>query len=415
MPSFAQRCTLLGALIFAHPAAVSAEEWTNLRGTVTIEANLLGIWNGRALLRRSDGRQVAVKLEELNADSRIRAQDMQEEIDKTLEERIKELDLIAAEAAAAAPAELPKPRPAPSYVPPKDDDDLLGALEHRQAQAMAGHLRVYYDVLPASQQAQAETLFKTALKKVNAAQYEQFRTTMHRLCEVLITTQKWLFAHPAFEQVTDADRETLVLTAIAFREWATPENASLESLQAAPLADSLAKLDEVTAPFLNQLIQSNSLIASVVFPSYQVEPTTDGKMIAKVVLPIVGTVQSVPMVKHEGRWTEGATVEEAQAKWTAYEKDLAAVTDGSLRMSTEAAGALSAVSTLLTQLERAKTKNEFHRALDAAIPTLSTAVNAWAGVKPQVAGSGYDTSGYTGPSGSSSNESMPPDAVAPPP
>jgi hypothetical protein len=402
-------------MILAPIAVVSGEEWTNLRGTVTIEASLLGIWNGRALLRRGDGRQVAVKLEELNAESRIRAQDMQEEIDKTLEERIKELDAIATEAAAAAPAELPTPEPAPPYVAPSNDADLLTALEHCQSQAMAGHLRVYFDALPASQQAQVDRLFKSALEKLSAAQYEQFRSTLHRLSDVIVTKQKWLFAHPVFARIAEEDRETLVVVSLAVRQWATPENASIESLKAKPLAESLAQFDEIAAPFLNKLLQTNSLIASVLFPAYQVNTNAEGKMMAEIALPIVGTVQSVPMVQLEGRWTEGTTVEEAQAKWATYEKDLAAVADGSLRMSPEATLALNAVSTLSMQLERVKTKNEFHRALDAAMPALTDAVNAWAGVKPQAPGSGYDSSGYSDTSrtptdGNSSNEG----AIAPP-
>jgi hypothetical protein len=416
MPSAIQRFVLAGVFFFfSLPIVVLAEEWTNLRGTVTIEANLLGIWNGRALLRRGDGRQVAVKLEELNADSRIRAQDMQEEIDKTLEERIKELDAIAAEAAAAAPAELPRPKPAPPYVAPSAASDLIDALDHRRTQAMAGHLRVYYDSLPASQQVQADELFKTALTKIDATQYEQMRSTIHKLCEVVIANQKWLFAHPMFERVADSDREALVMAALAFREWGTTENASLEVLSSNSLGTTLTKLDEVAAPYLSTLIEANSLIASVAFPSYEVETGADGKVLAKVVLPIVGTVQSIPMVQLEGKWTEGATAEEAQAKWATYKKDLEAVTNGSVRMSLEASQVLSGLSTLLSQLEQAKTKNEFHRVIDRAAPTLATAINAWAGVKPQNNADVYGSSSSSSSSDPSSGSSGVPGGVVPPP
>ena len=395
---------LLGALsasVFSSGA--SAEEWTNLHGTNTVSADLIGVWNGRALLRLDSGRQVSVKLDDLNAISRIKAQDMQEEIDKRLVVRVAELDAIATEAAASAPATRKSPKPAPAYAPPQDGADLQTWLDHVQTQAKAGHFRVYFDSLPKSQQAQAEELFKFAMDKLDANNWELVRSTLMRASELVVNKQRWLFSHPKLETTSDADRESMLLLASAFQKWGTPENASFEKLRTGTLSDALASLDDAASAQIHELIIQNSLIAALVFPSYQSESEEGGKMIAKITLPIVGTLQSVPMVQIEGQWTEGATPEEAQAKWDGYKKSLEAIAKGSVRLGTVEENLLRSFAVLMGKLESATSRNAFHRTIDDSAPELTLAINAWAGLKSQTNSyEGYDGSsdyGASDPSG----------------
>lgn len=372
--------------------SVAADEWTSLRGTSTVVAKLVGIWNDRALLRLEDGRQVSVKLDDLNAQSRIKAQDQQAQIERTLRTRIGELDAIATEAAAPAPAVMPTQNPAPSYLPPSDGVDLQSWLDHRQTQAKAGHLRVYYDSLPKSQQGQADELFKLALQKVDPGHWERFRATMHRLADLTVTRQRWLFSHPKFSQLSDSGRQSLLLLASAFRQLGIEDAASLPAFQKRSLPESIALFDELTAPCLHQLIQENSLIAGLLFAPYQVESGPNGVMVAKGSLPVVGAVQSLPMVQVEGRWTEGTSAADAQAKWDEYKKSLEAVPDRSLRFGTEAEAVLNYLSTSLSTLERASSRSSFHRALDEMSTELLPAVNLWAGVRSQPGYDSYDDS-----------------------
>lgn len=374
-----------------------ADEWTSLRGTSTVVAKLVGIWNDRALLRLENGRQVSVKLSELNADSRIQAQDQQAAIERTLRTRVSELGAVATEAAAPAPAIMPTQKPAPNYVPPTDGADLQSTLDHLQAQAKAGHFRVYYDALPKSQQAQAEELFKLALQKVDSAHWELFRSTMHRLADLTVTRQRWLFSHPKFAQVSDGQRQSLLVLASAFRQLGTEEIASLPALQGASLGESLARLDELAAPYLHQLIQENSMISGLVLAPYQVESGADGAMVAKQSPPL-GAAQGIPMVQMEGRWTEGATVADAQAKWDGYKKSLASIPDGSIRLGTQVEAVLSNLSNSLSTLENASSRSAFHRALDDMSSELSPSINLWAGVKPQSGYDSYDPSMSSDPS-----------------
>ncbi len=369
--------------LLAGAALVGADEWTNLRGTSTVSGSLVGIWNGRVILKLSDGRQLSVKLDDLDATSRIQAEDKHAEIEKFLQSRVGELDMIAKAAAAPAPGSISVPTPAPAYVPPAAGTDLSTALADVQFQNSRGHFRASFDALPPSQQAQADQLFKLGLQKIDPSHWELFRATIQRLADVAVTKQSWLFSHPRMSSLGDGERESLLTLASAIRVVANADVASRDTLQAAPLADTIAKLDELLSPFLHDAIQNNPAMATLMFPNYEVETLADGKMVAKVVMPIVGTIQTVPMVQLEGRWVEGTTPEDAQAKWDGYKKSLDAVPNGSLRFSPQTDVVLNGLSSLLAQLETATSRNEFHRMVDAAAATMTPAINTWANVRPQ--------------------------------
>jgi hypothetical protein len=118
-------------------------------------------------------------------------------------------------------------------------------------------------------------------------------------------------------------------------------------------------------------------------------------------LPIVGTVQSVPMVQVEGCWVEGATPEEAQATWDTYKKELDKVANGSLRLGIAEENLLRNLSTLLDKLQAAPNRNAFHRAIDEGGMQLSPALNAWAGITTST--DPYGSGMYSDPRGPGSN------------
>jgi len=380
---------------------VHSEEWTNLRATSTVSAELVGIWNGRAILRLNSGKQVSVKLEDLNADSRIRAQDMQEEIERRLGERVVEMEATAKESASPAPTTIAPPEPAPPYQPPRENAELQSALDSIKSQAEAGHLRVFFDTLPASQQASANELFKVALKRLDMNSWELFRSTMRQLAAVVVTKPRWLFSHSKFSGVSDANREACIDLATAFQLWSVVENAGYNQLASANLSDVVGNFDETTSPYLYRLFRQNPAVTSIVFPSYQVEVPATGPAVAKIVVPFIGTIQSVPMVPLESRWAEGATVEEATAKWDTYKKNLEAIPASSVRLGMPIEQVLRAVGELCGKLSATPSRTAFHRTLDEGLVTLMPLLNAWAGVQVQPGGNGQ---GYGGDYGN-----MPPD------
>jgi hypothetical protein len=377
-------------LILLSPAY--GEEWTSLRGNSTVSAKLIGIWNDRALLRLDDGRQISVKLDDLNANSRIQAQNQQEGIDRVLQERVKELSAIATEASAPAPSTLRAPSPPPAYAPPQDGADLMTELNHLQQQAMSGHLRIYYDSLPKTFQTQADDLVKTLMTKVDPNAWNSYRSASHRLAEIVVTRQRWLMSHPRIQPLDDSSKQSFVTFASMIRQVATEDVLSYDKVTASPLNELLVKLDDVTAPYLAELIRDNSIIASVLFPPYQAESGEGGKMVAKIVVPVLGTIQSVPMTQIDGRWIEGENAEDAQAKWKQYKQMLESLPNGSLRIRGDVDEIIQVLSQHLDSLERATTVNAFHAAIDEMMLKLAPAINRWAGISVQPNYGGFDES-----------------------
>ncbi len=370
-------------------ALVHAEQWTDLRGTATIEAELIGIWNDNVILKREDGRQIAVKLSNLNADSRLKAQDLQGQIKKQIDQRVVELTTVATEDSAPAPAELPPLPAAPEYQVPKAGQDLRATLDQTIEQLKNGHIRELFDTMPPSHQQRVDALVKMALKKLDQNQWELARSTLYQAMDLAVTKQRWLFSHPAFAEVDEATRNNLISFALWYREWAIPDNASMNQLTTKPLAETIASLDESLAPQLYQFFTTNTLLTMMMSGTVSVETNEQGQSFLKA----SEGVPPIPMIQVEGYWVQGTSAEAALAQWDNYTKLLQAVPDGSIRYGNELEQLLRTLSQTVTGLETAKSRKEFHQLMDEAIPKLKPAIDLWAGVKPANGGyEGYNAS-----------------------
>ncbi len=396
---FLRRSLICGALVGAGFGTVIqsagcsavAEEWTDLRGTATITAELIGIWNDNVILKRDNGKQISVKLSNLNADSRLRAQDLQEQIKLQIDARVSELSRVATEdAAPASPA--PEALPdAPAYEPPANGKDLATTIDQTLAQIKNGHIRAVFDTMPASHQQRADELFKLALGKVDDNQWELARSTLYQALELVLTKDRWLFSHPAMANIDETTRANLISVGTWYRQWATPENASLNDLRAKPLAETIASLDQSLAPQLYQFFTDNSLMTVMMSSLTSVETTEQGQTLLK-----VGETAPIPMVQVEGCWVQGTQPETALAQWDQFKQSLQAIPDRSLRYSAELEDILRTLKLSLIELEAAPNRKEFHRLLDETMLQLRPSIEAWAGIKPTAAG--YDSSNsYTNP------------------
>lgn len=362
-----------------------AEEWTDLRGTATIEAELIGIWNDSVILKREDGRQIAVKLSNLNANSRLKAQDLQDQIKKQIDQRVDELTSVATEDSAPAPTELPTLPDAPAYQAPKAGQELRATVDQCIAQLKNGHIREFFDTLPPSHQQRADQLVKMALNKLDQHQWELVRATLYQAMELVITKQRWLFSHPAFADVDELSRNNLISFAMWYREWATPENASMTQLTTKPLSETIESLDQSFAPRLYQFFTTNTLVTMMMSSTVGVETNEQGQSFLK----ISEARPPMPMVQVEGCWALGTSPETALAEWDAATKQLQTVPDRSIRYSNELEELIRTLSQTITGLETAKTRKEFHWLMDESILKLKPAIELWAGVKP--ANGGYDS------------------------
>lgn len=368
----------------------AADQWTNLNGTSTVTAEMLGMWNGRVLLKLENGRRVSVKKEDLRAESRIQAEARFEELQQRLRQRTDEIKMIAEEASAPAPKEilsgeatgLAAVPDSPQYDPVAEGADLRQTLVGIRDQVLAGHLRVLYDTLPASHQKAADELFATMLAKVDAQSIDASRQTLHGVGELILTRQRWLFSHPRMALMNDSQQAELLSSAAFLRVMFSDEVLSIETMRGRSLGETLAKIDEIIAPYLYASLNNPTTGISSMQPDFEVSPAADGKMVAKIVLPLLGPIATQTFVSLEGRWAWGETANAFQEAVQEAKKSLEQVPDNSVSLPPAAQTELAKVDQALNALMQAKTRQEFHRVLDGILPVIAKLVNDWSGYQP---------------------------------
>jgi hypothetical protein len=158
---------------------------------------------------------------------------------------------------------------------------------------------------------------------------------------------------------------------------------SIEAMKSRPFGETLAKLDEILAPSLYASINNPVSGFSSFRPDFEVAPAGDNKMVAKVVLPIIGPILSQTFVNAEGRWAWGDSA-------TALKDSLQAASKELEQAPERAAGLPFAVQTELAKVDQAvgvlmqsPTRQDFHRRLDEVLPVIAEIVTQWSGYKPQ--------------------------------
>ncbi len=285
-----RRC-LAGCLGIALAAAplvtpVAAEEWTNLAGTVTIEADFVGVWDGKVILQRPDGTRVSVDKANLQALSRLRVDELVAERASQREQRIAELRDQPVEVAAIPAAEASAPyQEWPASAPPEE------LLQHVSAQLQAGHPRVIWDALPATYQKDIQALVRLFAEEMDPERYAATRQILSRIAHVLYDKQEFVLGYPKLAMLPPEARETVAagLTPIAgmMAGVMDSEALSLESLQSAELAEVIAQLDESTGPYLAQLLVAGGTQPGLLqaLAEGQGTITLEGEERAKLTLP----------------------------------------------------------------------------------------------------------------------------------
>ncbi len=382
--------------------AVRADEWTSLSGTSTVSGELVGLWNGRVLLRLDGGRRVSVKLEDLRAESRIQAEKRFEQLQQEMAQRSEEIRAVAAEASAPAPAEMPELETTamPAYEPPPPGSDLKQTLLAIRDQSLAGHPRVLFDTLPPSHQELAETWFRTVIFKWDVS-FDTARQTLESLGELMISRQRWLFSHPRFAELTEAEQTDLLVFGEFLRRLFAAEVTGLDTLRSRPLAETVAAVDDAAAPLLNRLLAEQVAELSAMLPEIEVEPVADakaGEMTAKFVVPVVGPIASITGYPLEQRWVWwNAAPQEAAQWWSETTEQWQAVDDGSVPLPAEVATVMNTLGQAVAALQQASTRQEFHRQLDDLLPELTEWVNQWSGFEqpqPQNVAGGFPGGEY---------------------
>jgi len=349
---------------------MAADTWTNLAGTSSVSGELLGMWNGRVLLKLEGGRRVSVAMNDLRAESRIQAERRFEEMQRRIVERRDEIRLIAEEESAAAPTDLAggfSAPDAPEYRAVAANQDLQQTLTGIRDQLLAGHPRVFYDTLPDSQRTAFDRWFGIAVRKVDAGSYDSARRTLATFGELIVSRQRWLFSHPQFAALASGSEGTWLATGAALRDLFSDEVTGVERLRTTSIPELLAGMDDAIAPVLYQAFTESGLAAMA--PDIQATPGQDGGTTASLVLPVIGSIGSVVGYPQDGGWIWwGDKPEAAAARWQQWTEALEAIPDDSLPVAQPLGGLLGQLDQSLAGLMAASNRQHFHQQLDEALP-----------------------------------------------
>jgi hypothetical protein len=360
------------------PGAVSAESWTDLRGTRTIDARMVGLWGDTVVLELTSGKRVSVKLDSLRSESRIQARRMAKKMDQERVQQIQDLEQTSIAAAAAAPDPIPTPEPAPPYQPPSTDLELEPYLQQIDQAIAAGHVLAIYDSLPPSHRKDVDEVVAMVLNKVDPNSFEMLIRCLHRSGMVLVTHQNWLMTSPRIEAMPESAKEQLTgpIMSLAGLLNATLDSdlASLSNMKSEPFGKWLAKFDQASCDYLHQAHRS---IGRPIQRTITIESTRDEQ--TQVTVQSGDDQFKTTLVKVDGYWLPSSY---AGPNWDQMIEDLKKAieaSDGSslLRPLYEKAALAMPV---LDTLERSSNANDFHASIESLVEFVATTLPEFSSV-----------------------------------
>ncbi len=383
--------------------SVSAESWTDLRGTQTIEARMLGTWGETVVLELLNGKRVTVSLSSLRSESRIQAQTLQRELNQARAVSLKELESRAIAAAAPAPSPLPMPRTPATYKEPKSDlavDEFLNEIDD---QIRNGHVLAMYDALPPAYRTDINEIVKLAAEKVSADQWQATVGGLHQLGDLLVTRQRWLLSSPRVKELPTEQFDTVageVLTlAGLLRSGMTPELTDLSKLQSTPFDQWLTQFDTATAAHLSELFRQTESGSD---RSITVDSQSDDT--AVVSIDSGGLKSKVTYKNVDGYWVPKSLAD----KWTEIIAAIkSSINDGGAdAMLNQVASTVTPLTAITAPMLSATTSDQFHGAMEPIFTTVETfavAIGAMMGKKISLAGAPSSMYGSGSPYGDSSS------------
>lgn len=366
-------CFTLGsclALMLVSPVSAAADQWTSLTGTSTIQAEFIGLWEGKVILERPDGARLAVEKSKLDAVSRIRADDLAAEQEKARQQRIAELRSQAEAAHEIAPAQ-----PAGPYEPWPDAAGLEETIEHVAEQLQAGHPRVLWDALPAAYQQDLQSLVHLYADRADGEQHatslrltSQFARLLHKQREFILNYPKMAMLPPEARAIIE-EVYTPVVGILA--ELNDPDTFSLENLKSTDLDALIAQKDEAIGGYVATLIDmvpedQNPLSSILSGDALQVE--MEGEDRGRVALADTsGESKEAVFVRVDGRWLPEAMASEWEAKIAEAREDIENLPETMEQTRQQVAMLALTVGPALARLEEAGTQQEFNAILDSYV------------------------------------------------
>lgn len=347
------------------PNLVVAESWTDLRGTRTVDARMVGLWGDTVVLELTGGQRVSVKMDSLRSDSRIQARRLAKKMDQNRAEQIQSLEQASVAAAAAAPDPIPTPDAAPPYKAPSANQELESFIQQVDQAIAAGHVLAIYDSLPPAHRADVDEVVAMALNKVDPSSYQTLIRCLHQSGSALVNHQNWLVSSPRVQAMPESAKDRIQgpLLSLAGLLNATMDSelVSLSNMKSKPFGQWLAEFDRATCDYLHQAHQS---LGQPIVRKVTVESTTDDQTQVK--------IQSgeqefqTTLVKVDGFWVPESYAGDNWKQVIADWKKHIEATDGSdlLRPFYEKA---SLAMPILDTLARASDANDFHASIETSV------------------------------------------------
>lgn len=381
-------------LFSSNNQSVWAEQWTDLRGTRTIDARMVGMWGDNVFLELSGGRRISVNVNSLRADSRIQAGQLQRKLVENRAARIEELAGQREEAAAAGPKVIPTPSPAPGYSAPAFDiapDQFMSQVQDAMSN---GHIAVSYDSMPPSFRKDVDDLVSLAVAKMDSANFQLIVGNLQQFGDLLVTRQRWLMSSPRIANlpgpIISQIEGPVMSVAGLLRTGLSHELVSLEKLQSMPFGQWLHEFDAVIAPYANEAIK---LAGGLPSQNVSVVSSKNGLATVKVTSMMGEVTERLKLV--EGCWIS----ENVAKQWPKMMEDARQQIETAPQGQMLAPMVMMAqgMSTFLTPLANAKNANDFHAGIESLIATVgpmaAAAVQSMAKNTP-AGNRGYDDGMY---------------------
>jgi hypothetical protein len=390
------RLALLLSLLLCVTATspAKAETWTNLEGTKSIDAELIGLWGNQVLLKLDGGKRLSISMDGLRSDSRIQATNLAASLEKSRSERSQDLKKAAGAAAAPAPDPLPRLPAAPAYSPPPVNvacDVFLDSVHQSQVD---GHLLVLIDALPPKARDEVSLAAAEIVKTIGVENVAALAKSLQGAGASVVDKQSWLARSPRFSDESSDKQEfmTEILIPLAglLKEALKPEVFDADALAKGELRAVIEKIDPVAAPYLRQLVNEFELAPPAFLITEKEKEAT--------LTEVVGESKAVQtLVNVDGYWVPKANAESMNETLTSVKSRFAAMALPSLNIL---------VSATFGPMAEADTEEKYHQAVEGVIEPialLEKLLAGWAGATTPNSGE-YGDSGYPEGYGEESGE-----------
>ena len=352
----------LALLILFAASPLAAETWTDLNGTQSIEARMIGIWDDHVILDMN-GKRVSVHIDSLRSDSRIQAREIHQRIEESRKARLQELDGQANALSAPAPNPIPKPSSAPPYEKPLPNTKVADFLQSLDDQVMSGHLVAIYDALPPSYRKDVNDVAKGFAAKLDPNAFTAATNVIHQVGDLLVTRQNWVFSNPRMQNLSETeldDMRAIVLSIAGIvREGFRPDSMQLTQLQTMNFGQWLADRDRDLSPYVAQLMRYQDVSSMKAF-----EVVSESPKKAKVKITMGQASGAVDFVNIEGYWVPESLASTWNKNIAEMKADLAAANPAEINAGLQQ---LAASAALLAPFTNAKDEQTFHDSMESML------------------------------------------------